>query len=135
MPTGDELHIEDFPGVCRVAGLTDDLVEVLLARAAGKKWSELPESLTNQTGELVDARMVEARRAKLSRWRGRLRAAGFAASRWKPPSASRTVYRERVPDGVPWGGRWTYAHRYQGEELEIVGHLSRDVLRKLVREK
>ena len=132
---GDELHIEDFQDVCRAAGLSEDLSAVLLARAQGKKWRELPKYLSNQTGELVDARMVEAGRGKLRRLQHDLRVTAFATSGWKPQSASGTVYRERVPDGAPWGGLWTYAHKYQGEELEILGDLARDGLRKLIREK
>ena len=133
--TGDELQIEDLPGLWRAAGLTEDLIRVLQARAEGLKWRELPEYLRDRTGAPFDRRRVEAARGKLRRLKSRLRAAGLAASQWKPRSTHATVYRERVPDGVPWGGRWTYAHRYQGEELEVLGDLARQERIKLFREK
>jgi hypothetical protein len=132
--TGDELQIEDLPGLWRAAGVTEDLIRVLLARAEGVKWRELPEYLTERTGELFDQRRVEAIRGKLRTLKRRLRAAGMAASQWKPRSADGTVYRERVPDGGPWFGRWTYAHKYSGEELEVLGDLARQEWIKLFRE-
>jgi hypothetical protein len=133
--TGDELQIEDLPGMWRAAGVTEDLIRVLQARAEGVKWRELPEYLTDRTGELFDRRRVEAIRGKLRTLKSRLRAAGLAASQWKPRSTDGTAYRERVPDGVSWRGRWTYAHRYQGEELEVLGDLARQEWIKLFREK
>jgi hypothetical protein len=123
--TDNELQIENTPGLWKAAGLTKDTIAVLLARAAGIKWREMPAYLTDQTGASVDAQRVEAARGKLRRLKTKLRAAGWVASQWKPRSTSGSVYRERVPDGVPWGGLWTYAHRYQGEELEILGELAR----------
>ena len=133
--TGDELQIEDLPGVWQAAGVTEDLIRVLQARAEGLKWRELPEYLTERTGELFDRKRVEATRGKLRTSKSRLRAAGLAASKWKPRSTDGTVYRERVPDGGPWGGRWTYAHRYGGEELEILADLACQERIKLFREK
>ncbi len=131
--TGDELELEDTPALWRAAGLTEDSVRVLRAKVAGKKWNELPEYLTKQTGASFDARRVEAARGELRRRKSKLRAAVLAASRWRPPSTSHTVYRERVPDGARWSGLWTYAHRYHGEELEVLGDLARHERSKLFR--
>ena len=49
-----------------------------------------------------------------------MRAAMIGTSTWKPTSSKAMVYRERVPDGELWQGRWTYSHKYLGEELELL---------------
>ena len=135
MESGDELHLEDTSSVCRAAGLTEDLIAVLRAQAEGLTWRQMPEYLTDQTGILFDRRRVEAVRGNLRRRKNKLRSAGLAASQWKPSSTSGTVFRERLPDGKLWNGRWTFAHRYHGEELEILGDVIRQGLSKLFRKK
>ncbi len=100
------------------------MVNVLTAKeAVGKKWDELPEYLTRQSGTLWDVRRVEAARGRLRRRKDKLRAAGVASSKWKPRQTDGNVYRERLPDGALWNGLSTYAHRFQGEELEILNEV------------
>jgi len=125
-PTGDELVVEDILGILPAAGCTPDSISVLTGRARGKKWRDLSEYLTGETGTPWDRRRVEAARASLGRQKGELRAAALASSQWKPRPNSGTVYRERLPDGSSWNGLWTYSHVYQGEELEVL----RDVMAK-----
>jgi hypothetical protein len=131
--SGDELQLEDTPALWRAADLNQDSVQVLRARATGKKWHELPEYLTNQTGASFDGRRVEAARGALRRGNCKLCATAIANTKWKPPSTGGTVYKERLPDGEPWNGLWTYAHRYRGEELEVLGDLARQEWNKLFR--
>jgi hypothetical protein len=122
--TGDDLVVENIRNVFRAAGCTKDMVDVLTAKEAeGKKWYELPEYLTRQTGALWDMRRVEAARGGLRRRKDKLRAAGVASSKWKPRQTDKSVYRERLPDGALWNGLSTYAHRFQGEELEILNEV------------
>jgi hypothetical protein len=54
-----------------------------------------------------------------------------AASTWKPGLSTSTVYRERMPDGELWQGLWTYAPRYQGEELELLRLVMREERKNL----
>lgn len=119
-PTGDELVIENILGILTAAACTTDSISVLTGRARGKKWRDLPEYLTGETGTSWDRRRVEAARASFVRRKGELRAAALASSQWKPRPNGQTVYRERLPDGSSWNGLWTYSHVYQGEEPEVL---------------
>jgi hypothetical protein len=125
-PIGDELGVENQIEVFRAAGCGDEEMKVLLGRAAGKKWNQLPQYLTLQTGHPWDARRVHAARGKLRRSQGKVRTAGIAGSHWKRATTHTGVYRERLPDGAEWNGLWTWDHTYQGEELETL----RDVMRE-----
>ena len=49
-----------------------------------------------------------------------MREVAMAASTWKSGSSKAMVYRERVPDGKLWGGSWTYAHKFQGRDVDIL---------------
>jgi hypothetical protein len=117
--SGDELHIADVPKTLRAAGLTNDAITVLNAKAQGRR-SELRSNLMDCAGKPMSPRQVEALRGKIRRGAKRLRAAAIAASTWRPRLSSAMVYRERVPDGELWQGLWTYSHKYQGEELELL---------------
>ena len=116
---GDELAVEDAPGVLRANGFTEDMIAVALARVDGKAWREIGPYLTIQSGTSWPSRRVEAARGALRRAKT-LRNRRLANSVWRPRSTSAMVYRERVPDGRPWRGLWNYAHRYQGEQLEVL---------------
>jgi hypothetical protein len=131
--TGDALQLEVTPDLWRAAGITEEVVAVLEARAAGKQWHELPEYLTALTGTSFDSRRIEAARGKLRRRQDKLRIVGLAASHWGPRPGWETVYLERLPHGEPWSGHRTYAHKYQGEELEVMGDLMRQERSKLFR--
>jgi hypothetical protein len=116
---GHELAVEDVPGVLRANGFTEDMIAVALARFDGRAWREIGPYLTIQSGTLWPSRRVEAARGGLRRAKT-LRNRRLANSVWRPRSTSAMVYRERVPDGRPWGGLWNYAHRYQGGELDVL---------------
>jgi hypothetical protein len=131
--TSDEREVVDFPGLCRAASLPEDSVLVLEGLGAGKTWRELPEYLTKQTGASFGRRRVEAARGNLRRRKSELREIALAASHWKPRWTRGMGYRERVPDGALWGGLSTYAHRYQGKELDIMAEVMRQERSKLFR--
>jgi len=130
--SSDELHIADVPKTLHAAGLTDDVITVLNAKARGRT-SEPRSNLMDCDGKPMSPRQVEALRGKLRRGAKRLRAAAIAASTWKPRSSEAMVYRERVPDGKLWQGLWTFSHRYQGEELELLRLVMCDERKNLFR--
>jgi hypothetical protein len=134
-PTGDEFVIEDILNVLRTAGCTEDLMAIVIAKAKGRKWRELPEYLTGQTGTLWDARRVEAARGRLRRERRRLRAVALESLQWKPRQTDGTVYRQRLPDGALWNGVWTYEHTYKGKELQLLRDIALQEWRDLLRQK
>lgn len=128
--TGDELASGDLQSVIRAAS-TPDVIDVLTARAKGKKWSELSPYLTSQTGSSWDGRRVEASRARFRRQKGKLRIQALAGSKWKPRRVNGTVYRQRLPDGSEWRGKWTYCHIYTGDDLEVYREVMAHERRKL----
>ncbi len=117
--SGDELYVDDIPKALHAAGFSNDAITVLNAKAE-RRLSELQSNLTDAAGKPLSALQVEALRRKVRREAKKIRAKMVAASTWKPGSSSGTVYRERLPDGELWQGLWTYAHKYQGEELELL---------------
>jgi hypothetical protein len=133
-PTGDELVVEDILGILPAVGCTADSISILTGRARGKRWRELPEYLTGQTGTFWDRPRVEAARASFNRQKSRLRAAVSASSQWKPRPNGGTVYRERLPDGSLWNGLWTYSHACHGEQLEILREIMSEERMKLFRQ-
>jgi hypothetical protein len=128
--SGGECHVPDILTTLQTAGFTD-AIAVLNAKAQGRKLSGLQSSLTDGAGKLMSTRQVEALRGRLRRGVKRMRAVAMGASTWKPGSSSSTVYRERLPDGKLWQGLWTYSHKYQGEELEILRSVLREERKNL----
>jgi hypothetical protein len=116
---GDELHIPDIPKTLRAAGFPNDAIAVLNAKAQGRR-SDLRLNLTDGAGNSMSARQVEALKRTLRRGKKRMREVAMAASTWKSGSSKAMVYRERVPDGKLWGGSWTYAHKFQGRDVDIL---------------
>jgi hypothetical protein len=116
---GDELYVDDIPKALHAAGFSNNAITVLNAKAQGRL-SELQSHLTDAAGKPLSALQVENLRRQVRRGAENIRAAIVAASTWKPRSSRSTVFRERVPDGELWQGLWTYAHKYQGEELELL---------------
>jgi hypothetical protein len=132
--TGDDLVVNNVGDVFKAAGWTQDSIEVRMATIAGKKWRELPEYLSNNSGSAWDGRRVEAARGRLRRLdEQELRDVALASSEWSQRQKNGTVYRQRLPDGAPWNGLWTYAHPYQGEELEILREIMLEERKKLLR--
>jgi hypothetical protein len=124
-PTDDDLALDNILEAFQAAGCTEDEIAFSRATAEGKKLRELPEHLASQTGTLWDERRVEAARGRLRRRKHKLRAVALSRSRWTLPRVNGTVYRQRFPDGAEWQGLWTYAHKYQGEELEVLNDIIR----------
>ena len=118
--SGDELHIPDIPKTLRAAGFANDAIKVMKAKAEGRRLSGLQSHLTDCAGKPMSAREVEALRGKLRRGAKKMLEVAMGASAWKSRSSSSTVYRERLPDGEFWQGLWTYAHKFQGMDVDIL---------------
>lgn len=118
--SGDELRFADLPKLLQASGFRNDAIAVLNAKAEGRKWSEIQAYLTDGVSTPISSRQVNAASRRFRRAAQKLRLAAIALSTWKPRSSGHSVYRERLPDGALWSGLWTYAHRYQGEHLELM---------------
>ena len=135
VPAGDELGVENIFDTLRNSGCSTDAVIVEMARSHGRKRNELPAYLTELTGTSWDDRRVEAGRGSFRRKSGKLRASALAGSRWVPRPNGGSVYRERLPDGAAWNGRWTYSHSLQGKSLETYREVMANERKKLFRAK
>ncbi|MCU1340196.1 MAG: hypothetical protein JWO19_5777 [Bryobacterales bacterium] len=118
--SGDELYVADFPKMLEVSRFSNNAIAVMNAKAEGRKWSEIQSHLTDGIRKPISASEVNAISRRFRRAAQKLRPAAIADSTWKPRTSSHSVYRERLPNGEPWGGLWTYTHRYQGKELELL---------------
>jgi hypothetical protein len=116
--SGDELRIADSSELLRAGGFDIDAITVLKAKAQGRTWVDLQSHLTDGAGRPISAEKVRAVSRQFRRLAPTLRPSALTRSTWMPRSSSNSVYKERVPDGELWKGSWTYAHKYQGEELE-----------------
>jgi hypothetical protein len=130
--TGDGLHIADTPRMLQDVGVGGDAIAVLKAKAEGRRSLDIQSHLADSAGNSISARKAKARR-ELRTKANTMYAAAMAASTWRPRSSSDPVYRERLPDGKPWGGLWTFAHTLQGEDLELMRQIVDDERKNLYR--
>jgi len=124
---GTEIIIADLKKPLQSVGISNDAIAVLQAKGQTQRSSQEQAYLADRPANWSHARLAKARRELRTR-RKDIRSAVMAASRLKPRSSRALVYKERVPE---WGGRWTYAHSFQGEELELMNQIMKQERKNL----